>query len=150
MPMPDNKELNQMLTEGSLTDLMKLSEMGIYLELARQYNEERFRSCMETPPSRTVRKRLDQHRERRRLIGLGKAIFNRLQRKAYELICGSARISVKERNKIIESLGMKNEQGLIVILTTILVPHLGIAAPTAAVVAVLISRRIVEATHDTL
>lgn len=83
-------------------------------------------------------------------ISVGKKLFNRIQREAYELICGSGEIPVEERKKIIESFGIKDEKALIMILTTVLVPYLGISAPIIALVATLISKRLVKAFHETL
>jgi tetratricopeptide (TPR) repeat protein len=80
----------------------------------------------------------------------GQRLFNRIQREAYELICGSKAESVEKRESLLESFGIKNEMALITCFTSILVPSLGMAAPVAVVVATLLAKSLLKTTYDTL
>ncbi len=85
-----------------------------------------------------------------RLRAFGQRLFNKVQREAYELICGSEAESVKQRESLLQSFGIKNETALIACFTSILVPYFGMAAPVAVVIATLLAKSLLKTTYETL
>lgn len=69
----------------------------------------------------------------------GKEFFRRMNRQAYELVCGNALQDKEERQKLAEAFKV-GPGGAAAFLAALLVAHLGMAAGLAAVVAALLVR----------
>jgi len=73
------------------------------------------------------------------LRAFGRRFFDRVNRQAYQLVCGSDPENTKDREKVAESMGMGKDM-FATTLTTLLVAQLGLAPAIAPVVALLIVR----------
>src|ERR1700730_10982590 len=69
----------------------------------------------------------------------GKEFFQRVNRQAYELVCGAGLKDAEDRKKLAEAFKI-GPGGAAALLAGLLVGHLGLAAGVAAVVAALIVR----------
>ena len=77
------------------------------------------------------------------LRAFGPRFFDRLNREAYNLVCGSDPADSEDREKVKQSLGMGPEM-VAATLTTALIAHLGLAPVLAPVYALLIVRLIIN------
>lgn len=74
---------------------------------------------------------------------IGRRMFNRAQRQAYDLVCGSDPEDEEDRRKIITALGISSAAAVIA-LAGVLVSTFGLAAAFAGVIAPLIIKRFAE------
>ena len=142
----------EQLAEREAPGLMESAESDLYVGLAQAAKS------LEEAPQEVQTGHLDlriylpvvSEEEKTKLMILGKKLFRRIHRETYELICESGEVPVEVTDNVKESFGIRNGESLTAALTSILVPYLGMAAPTAVLVAALISRRLIKAVHETL
>jgi hypothetical protein len=80
---------------------------------------------------------------------LGKRIFRRLHREAWELICGEDKDDVEDRDKLLGALKM-DRTAAAAVLTGILIANLGLSPAVAPVVAVLVLKRVFSPVYEEL
>jgi hypothetical protein len=81
------------------------------------------------------------------LKALGRNYFSRVNKGAYELMCGSDADDTRERKKLVEAFGIGKE-AVAAALAALLVAYLGIAPALAAVVAALVLRLFFRPAYD--
>lgn len=94
--------------------------------------------------------RVVSEEEETKLRNFGRRLFSRMQRAAYDLICGSDEVSTEERAKIFEAFGLKNARGLITVLVPVLVAYLGIATSVALLIATILVKIVLNPVYETL
>lgn len=80
---------------------------------------------------------------------LGLRIFRRLNREAWELICGTDKDDVEDRDKLLGALKVDRATAAAV-LTGILIANLGLSAAVAPVVSVLLLKRFFNPVYEEL
>ncbi len=140
------------LAEREAPILLELDEDKLYVGLAQATT-----SLKEAPQAvqtgyldLQVYLRVVSEEEETKLRSFGRKLFSRMQRAAYDLICGSDEVSTKEREKLFEAFGLKNARGLIAVLAPVLVYYLGIATSVALFIATLLVKVVLKPVYETL
>jgi hypothetical protein len=140
--MPDRNDLN-----GVISALMEADESELFQELgarAQAANLDPAAAGSYAPPTAqlaTMMGPLDEIRK------FGARLFRRLSREAWELVCGSDKDGVADRDKLLGALGVDRAVAAAT-LTAILIANLGLSAAVAPVVAVLVLRRFFNPVYE--
>lgn len=81
------------------------------------------------------------------ILALGKRIFQRWNREAYQLLCGARADDKEDRALVLESFGM-GEVAVAATLAGLLVTYLGLAPAVAGVIAALVCKRFFRPAYE--
>jgi hypothetical protein len=123
------------LARPAVAPLLTKSTDDLYLEIGARQAEIRRNPAVAAGFAPAGPIEIESLGMRDDLRDFGKRFFNKMNRQAYELVCGADADNSKERQDLLAALGLKDKAMATAALAALLVAQLGLAALIAAPVA---------------